>query len=441
MTVIELGEITSGSPAPELPRPRAFYHRRYAVAAVAAVCLLAVAGAERPESRTLTTLWSTADQPNENFLLTGDTLYLFGTTPGTVTRAYDAADGRLRWSRPVEGQNAWIYGERAGVVLMPGAEEQRTGVDAAGDTFSEQVVKETVGLDAVTGTELWRRRGEPSATTGEAVLLTEWDFRGRGVRGMQVVRTRDGGMVWSWTPRQQVAHWAISGRLEAPTGIIAATADGRIEVRRFTDGGVTARGQVPWVASRESDGAFTDLFAWDDTMFVARSVGTRVTVNAYAVDSLRPRWMTSGTVYTGMMPCGPVLCLGGGPAGLVGHDPRTGAVRWRTGQWDNAQPLPGGRLLLQAGDSGRSGLADAESGRLIADLGTRPTVTNTADGTVVTLTPTRQPAGGTAVHEVRPTGRMVLRGALTGVVHHGCQAAGRRLACLNAGDMRVTAVG
>jgi hypothetical protein len=441
MTVIELGEITSGAPVPDLPPPRAWHRRRYAVAAVAAVCVLAMAGAERPESRVLRPLWSTADQPNENFLLTGESLYLFGTTTGTSTRAYDAADGRLRWSRPLEGQNAWIYSERKDVVLMPGAEELRTGVDPQGGNYAEQVVVETVALNTVTGAELWRQRGEPSWTTAEAVLLTEWDFRGGGLRGLRVVRIRDGGTIWSWVPQQRVVHWAVSGRPGAPTGLVAATASGGIEVRRFADGVVTNRGQVPWVASRDSDGAYTDLYAWDDTLFVARSVSGRVTVNAYAVDTLRPRWVTSGTSYNGIMSCGPVLCLGGGPGGLAGHDPRTGAVRWRTEQWDTAQPLPDGRLLLQAGSTGRSGLADAETGRLIADLGTRPALLDTADGMVVTLTPTRQPTGGAAVREFGPTGRVVLRGALTDVRHHGCQLAGRRIACLNSAGITVTAVG
>jgi hypothetical protein len=441
MTVIELGEITSGSPAPEPPPPRAFYHRWYAVAAVAAVCVLAMAGAERPESRVLRTLWSTADQPNENFLLTDDSLYLFGATPGTSTRAYDATDGRLRWSRPLEGQHAWIYSERAGIVLMPGAEELRTGVDPEGGNFTEQVVVETVAVDTVTGAELWRQRGEPSAATAESVLLVEWDFRGGGLRGLRVVRTGDGGTIWSWAPQRRVVHWAFSGQPTAPTGLVTATATGQVEVRRFTDGAVTATGQVPWVASRDSDGAYTDLYAWDDTMFVARSVGGRVTVNAYALDTLRPRWVASSAAYTGMMNCGPLLCLGGGQDGLVGHDPRTGAARWRTEQWDNAQPLPDGRLLVQASDTGQSGLADAGTGRLITDLGTRPTLLDADDGTVVTLTPTREPTGGTAVREIGPTGRDVLHGALHGVTHQGCQLADRRLACLNDSRITVTAVG
>jgi hypothetical protein len=438
MTIIELGEVSSGSTAPEPPAPplASGHLRRYAVAAVAVLCLLVVAGAQRPESRSLPVLWSTAGQETENFLLTRDTLYVFGPP----TRAYDAATGRLRWTRPATDRNTWVYAETNGVVLVPGETRQHTGIAPDGTPYQEEYVADTVALDAATGAQLWRQPGEMSWTAPDTALLTRWDFRDRGLLSARVVRLTDGRPLWTWTPRDPVLNWTPAGRPGQPPSLVTATPDGRIEVRRFADGTVSARGRVPWVANRESDGAFTDLTTQHDTIFVARSTAGRVTVDAYALDTLRHLWTTTSAMYTGIIGCGHVMCLGGEPRGLVGRDPRTGRVRWRMEGWDSAHAMPDGRLLLMASDTGRSGLADGTTGRLLADLGTRPALFDAERGTVVTLTPTREPVGGTAVHEVGAGGVRTLRGLLAGNTT-GCQVGGRRLACVSGGALTVRAVG
>ncbi|MCA2213542.1 outer membrane protein assembly factor BamB family protein [Jidongwangia harbinensis] len=438
MTVIELGDVTSGSPPAEPARRRGgpFHLRRYAVAAVAALCVLTVTGSARPDPQMLRTVWSVSGQPDDSLQVTADMVYVFGTSSGSSIRAYDAARGELLWSRKAPGQNGWIHGEQHGVVLLPSAEPQVTAPGPEDNGYDASFAVQTVAVDQRTGAELWQQRGEPSWATPDTLLLTEWAFRGGGLRKVRLVRLRDGTTVWSWTPEQRVVNWTV---VRATQAIVTAGPDGRIEVRRLSDGTVTARGRVPWLLSRDSDGAFTDLHSQGDTLFVARSGNGNVTVNAYAAGTLQPRWEAPATAFTGMVDCRPLMCFGGRPRGLVGRDPLTGAIRWRAEKWDNAHALPDGRLLLQANDTGRSALADAVTGRILADLATRPAVLDTETGTVLTFTPTLDPPGRYAVREFDVAGRGTLRGTLAGI--GGCQVAGRYLTCLDQGTLTVRAFG
>jgi hypothetical protein len=238
------------------------------VAAVAALCVLTVTGSARPDPGRLHTVWTAASEPSDNLLVTADSVYVFGQSAQSSIRAYDAADGRLLWSRKSMGEHGWIHGDQYGVVLMPAAEPQVTAPGPEDNGYRESFAVHTVAVDQRTGAELWQQRGEPSWATPETVLLTEWVFRGGGLRQIRLVRIRDGSTVWSWTPERKVVNWAVARAAEA---LVTAGPDGRIEVRRLADGSVRTVGRVPWLLSRESDGAFTDLYAQGDTLFVARS--------------------------------------------------------------------------------------------------------------------------------------------------------------------------
>jgi outer membrane protein assembly factor BamB len=115
MTLIELGEVSSGSPDPSAA-PRRADIRRIAVAAVAALCVLTVTGSERPEPRSLPTLWATS-VGNAPFTLTADTVYVLQET-STLT-AYSAADGAPRWTRALPAPAGWVSGEVPGTLVLP----------------------------------------------------------------------------------------------------------------------------------------------------------------------------------------------------------------------------------------------------------------------------------------------------------------------------------
>jgi len=437
MTVIELGDYTSGSEHTAAGAPREFDRRilrRLALAAVAVLTVLTVTGSARPEPRGVRTLWSLPFTPAEHFVATSDSVYVSTTDATEVLTTYDIADGAVRWSIRMTEPTGWpIVGTAAGVVLLPTA--------LAGEPDLGEFYRETIALDARTGIQLWRQRGDVYTHTDDLAVLADWGAHGQALQGFRAVRLRDGGVVWD---RSGAAadRLAVGGpdRWRANV-LVAVKRDGAAEVIRLADGVGLAAGRLDWPASAPERGEFNDLLVDDRRVYVRHAGGPGASLTAYALDTLHRMWSLADAARVAAYPCGAVLCGLEGD-GYAAYDPDTGATRWRAAGVRNVWQVRPGRLLADEGAYDVYALLDEATGRRIAGLGFGTPIEDDRSGAVYLLRTTRSPATRMAVSRVDlDTGAVSLRGTIDRFGEHGCSVAGDRLVCPTlAGRLVVTEV-
>lgn len=429
MTLIELGEVSSGSEPdePAAPTPRS-HVRRVAVLVVAVLCVLTVTGSERPEPRGLTTLWS-MPFPGNQFTLAGDTLFTLAPGRQSDLTAYDVEDGSVRWTRTGNHPEIWLNAEVPGVLLVPLTAQQEVTED--GRTEVRVTTVETVALDPRTGAERWRARGDSNFWSGGLIMMTQWDVADQGVTRFEMVRIADGTVAWTMAPRRRVVNWTTTGPdPKQPDRMVTVDVDGRIEVRRITDGAVITAATLPAAAPLARAGQSASLESFGGVLFTMRDNAGRQDVTAYETDTLRPRWSMTTSMFNTYFGCGRWMCFGVAPRAVEAVDPATGRVVWRSEDWDYARPLPGGRLLLtEPHQGGFHGLIDLATGRRLTEFDTGSTYVDPVTGRVVTVTLTTAPPAGSLVSQLLGTDENILRGMIAAVGDGGCQLAGDRLAC------------
>ncbi|HEV8567919.1 MAG TPA: PQQ-binding-like beta-propeller repeat protein [Actinoplanes sp.] len=446
MTVIELGDLTSGS---DQPKPREssrdidpWLIRRVFVGLTALLCVLALTASAPPgPPRGLRALWSIPFSFGDRFALTADTLYTAVEDVAGELAAYDLADGVKRWSKRLPDPTAWpTFAEPAGVVLVPNGRVANQVAAPDGGTYFNEFYTETIALDAGTGAELWRRPGEIYTATADAVLLSDRDAAGAGTRTLRLLRIRDGGTIWTRSGLR--AERVTTGGADPlrPDLLLTVTPSGRVDVLRLADATRIGAGRVEWLAGSPQEGTFTDVFLDTGRVYV-RVAGPRgSSLTAYTLDTLRRLWRLDDTATVAAYPCGEVLCSIERDA-FAAYDPATGTVRWRSDSVRNAWSAGPGRLLVDGGL--RRALIDDSTGRRVADFGESVPVQDIDGRVSYLLHVTASPPGRTSVSRVDlATGRVELRGAIDRVNDAGCLAAADRLACPTvAGRLIVTAVG
>jgi outer membrane protein assembly factor BamB len=225
-----------------------------------------------------------------------------------------------------------------------------------------------------------------------------------------------------------------------PDRLITVTAAGRGAVRRLADGAPVAEATLPWRAgvSRENEGSY--LFSSGPHLFMIHPDGPGEAMIAYDPETLRPRWDRTIPLSGAAFDCGDLLCTGTLSGGVDAFDPATGDFRWHASDWDHAEPVGDGTLLVQSRDQSRRSLIDEDTGRPVAEFGPGSAVVDRDAGAVLIMGVT-----GTFPHRLTvlepEDGDVVLRGALTLTGGHGCQLAAGRLACSGGGTLTVTDVG
>jgi outer membrane protein assembly factor BamB len=434
MTLIELGEVSSGSSEPPAA-PRRADIRRIAVAAVAALCVLTVTGSERPEPRSLPTLW-TMSVGNDPFTLTSDAVYVLDQETSALT-AYSAADGAPRWTRALPAPAGWISGEVPGTLLLPMLSSEVVD-GGAGNPYPD--VLGTVAIDAAGGAVRWRQPGEAAIGTPDVVVLSEWSDTG-GLRSLRGVRTGDGTAVWRYDATERISSWTVTGAApRRPDRLVTVTAAGRIAVRRLADGAPVAEATVAWQAGTSPQDDSSYLFSAGPHLLVVHTDGAEQTIIGYDPETLRPRWDRAFPLSAGAFDCGDLLCTGTESGEVTALDPATGEVRWRGSGWEHAEPGGDGMLLVQSRDQARLSLIDSDTGRPVADFGPGSAVVDRDAGAVIVMgvAGTQPPRQTVLQYEA---GEVFLRGAITLTGGHGCQLAAGRLACLGSGTLSVTDVG
>lgn len=434
MAVIELGLLSPDGDEPHrAPDRRPFRRpdlRRVLVALVAAGTLLTVTGSTRPEPHGLTQLWSAPlRQDTDSFRLVGDSVFVINQDPGPRLTAHDARTGAVRWSTAEVEERAWLETLGADVVLLPAGFTTVKQREPDGAESSREINRETVALDTATGRQLWRQRGEVTATLGDRVLLSEWNETGERARLLRVVRLHDGAAVWSHTSGE-AEFWTTDTTTtsRAADRLVTVTPQGAVRVVALTDGTVLATGRIPWTSQSQNDD-YTAVTVQGHRLYVDQTRQGKATVSAYDTETMRPLWRIAQPSGGGSYGCGPVLCLPAGN-GIAGHDRDTGQRRWRLTGAVNVYPHLDGRLMVDE-ESGGHSLIDGSTGRRLADLGgAMPVWTAVGGSTAYLVGRTTQPADRTSVARLDPaTVEVLLRGTIDPISDYGCQNSGTLLAC------------
>jgi hypothetical protein len=221
-------------------------------------------------------------------------------------------------------------------------------------------------------------------------------------------------------------------------------ADGRTEVFGLGDGRAVADGRLPLRRDPSRASGAVGLEVDAAALYLERNEGGHLTVVAFDLATLRPRWtLDGGTAARQAHLCAPVLCVSDGTA-TSGYDLGTGLLRWRAAGWINAATVTGGRLLADSNLDTGQGLLDAATGILLADLGGGNPVWDTMAGTpTFRLRDTVAPPGRTAVFRLDSrTGNGGLRGSIDSVPGKTCAAVRDLLICQTTnGQLTVVAVG
>jgi outer membrane protein assembly factor BamB len=429
MTIIELGDYTSGSEQSSSAQPSREFDRRIlrniALVVVGVLTVLGVTASARPQPRVVRTLWSIPFANGDQYMVDDHTVYARTARTGSRFTAYDLADGELLWSMAMPERTGWP-----------------TEVDAARVLLVPSGPAGTIAVDARTGAELWHLPGTVSAISEDTALLVDQSEDGGVIRGLRMVRAHDGGIVWTRPALGEVQMTTGGPDPQDPGYLVTVRPDGTTEVLRWADGVQLAAGRIDWRPGAGYDGSFSSLGADGRNIYVRLADGQGSSLTAYALDTLSQAWRQDGAARVSAYPCGPVICSVEND-GFAAYDIVTGATRWRAVGVQDAAPIGAGRMLIAEGASDAYVLVDQLTGDRIAILGLGTPFADHQGRTLYLLRATRSPAGRTSVSRVDlVTGAVSLRGTISTFADYGCEFASDRAVCpTTARLLVVTAVG
>lgn len=413
--VIELGADRATDAGDGDRPPVRIGHGPTAVLAVVVLLLVCAAGSvpHRPALRQVLRL--TADAP-DTFSLTGDTLLVVRhPTAGGGLTAYTFDDDRPRWRTEVTPPTAFALRVGAGRILVNQRAEAGRRV-------------RTVALDARTGARLWGHNGRmvpvDGAGTGLAVLdVPSYFGAGRRVEvAVTAVDLGTGREVWTVPVPSSAAVLPVPG---TPPRLVMVHDTGRVELRDFADGRVSATAQLP-----PADYGPDNPTVIGTTMLLRHPTGSGLGVTAYDRDTFAERWRRPEPVEVdAVRGCGPLLCLVG-RAGVRAVDPATGAQRWYRPAWRTVEARAG-RLLAygtRASVADLLAMIDPATGAELVDLRQWRAVPAVAEADLL-LARVDPEQGSTVLGIVEPAGRAV---RVLGPLPPGagdCRGGQQRLAC------------
>ncbi|WP_433495339.1 PQQ-binding-like beta-propeller repeat protein [Micromonospora sp. CA-248089] len=347
VTVIDLGELRDEAPPGPAPRPPHAVGRPFRLLVVLLVALLTLTAAAPPRSPVE---WTLPGGLGSAVFASGDAVYVVRPDRGSAGGGREVVayrGDRERWRSPLPGSGTVVsVWEQDGRVIVAGRSVDDTDW-------------QTVTYDAVTGADVWRRPGIAFAVG--RVLLMQSAVSDTSTSIMEV-DPADGRTVWT---AQMTGALGFDFEPTGPVRMVLSPATGQtVVVDGRTGARLVARDlhPVPRPGPRRLQIARGLLLEFRD--------GDGA-IEAYDLDTLRPRWTVARKLVGHVESCGALLCAVGLAGGMTALDPASGAVRWSVDRWAGVSAERGGRLLVGVPDTDLdAGLAvlDQQDGRLIADL-------------------------------------------------------------------------
>jgi hypothetical protein len=438
--VIDLGALGPTGSDPDEPwfgrdsarRPFRDVVRRLLVAVVAAGTL-ATATAAAPPRRALVPVFALEVGQSGDGILDGDALHVLTSLPGRAElTSYRMSDGAVRWRASVEPS---VGGGGAGLALFG---EVLVASVSDGVQPQDEPVGRSTAYDARSGAMLWRLGGWVVARAAGGRLLVSRETR-ESVDG-----TRLSYEFEAIEPRSRVPAWTI--RLPAGaasyvvydwfrvsgdglTRMVAVGDAGRLRSYDLATGSLLADRQLPhWAVE-------TQVEVVGDSVVVSTPDGFLADVRAYGVDDMVLRWEARGEM--GVMGCGRWICLPTA-AGVRAIHPVTGERMWERRDMAAAFPAdpawPAGTLIAVRQDGTGNELADADTGRTVAELGAWSPVAWGEGPPLLVRAPSFTGTPGSWLARFRPDlGSAEIVSALPDVTF--CTASNHYLACRGAGKM------
>ncbi|GAB1693779.1 PQQ-binding-like beta-propeller repeat protein [Krasilnikovia sp. M28-CT-15] len=443
MALIELNTDPAAPPAPTRPSLRR--HRRLGLA-LAAVLVLALAGAV-PAAAVCWRRAGVVPLPSAaDFQVVGGRLYTFDVADGRrITSAWTMRPLRRLWRAATTADD------------MPGGTLQGgSSVQAAGGHVLLRAGQATTVLDARTGALRWTSPAPILPLTDDVGLVqaeqfrpgTEYDessgapgalyFSSSGqphteppevteLRGVDLTtgRTR-------WSARFSGSIYPTRARGRVAGAVVMAS--GRLWLRAAETGAVLREQPLPRIPGALSWG---DVVG--DLLLVRQAAADDATVvTAYAMDTLAPRWRRTEPADAGNSATCTGLACEKAHSHLVVLDPGTGRPRWRTSGDVDLQAGAGYAVEVQSGQSRPLRAVDPASGAPVVDLSAWQTFA--AGPSAAPLVLARREAGrGTAFGVLLPGRRVVQRLGDSGTALTDCSADSRFVACRASAGVEVWA--
>ncbi|MCT2279144.1 PQQ-like beta-propeller repeat protein [Micromonospora chalcea] len=345
VTVIDLGELRHDAPPPAAPRPPRSVGRPARTVALLLLALLTLAAAAPPGGPAQ---WTLPGGLGSAVFVSGDVVYVVrpnrgGAGDGRGLVAYRGE--RELWRSPLPGIGTAVsVWEQDGRVMVAGP----AGNDADW---------ETVSYDADTGADVWRRRGVTFAVG--RVLLSQ-SVASDTSPSITRLDPADGSTMWT-VPSTGMLGFDYGSGTERM--VLSPVTGQTVVVDARTGAQVAARDLHP-----VRPPAQWQMQTVDGLLLEIRDGGG--TVEAYDLDTLRPRWTVKQKLVDHVDSCGALLCAARPAGGMTAIDPATGAVRWTVDRWAGVVAARGDRLLVGDTATGAGGLAvlGQTDGHLVAEM-------------------------------------------------------------------------
>ncbi|MGA5304073.1 PQQ-binding-like beta-propeller repeat protein [Nucisporomicrobium flavum] len=350
------------------------------------------------------------------FTLGPDALFTatFGQNPDSEAgiRRYDLPGGTQAWATAVpQNVQSLSLEPQSGVLLA------RSGSDPR-----------MVFLDAADGTVLWRLAEAGTSAvrlTGGRVLLRKDVPPDR--MELKLADARTGTPLWT---RMLAGYSELRDDTVGagpPRRLYVIGYDGHVTTLNLADGRVLGSGDLGVRLRAEynsdTDLDYTSVDVSGDELYLSRREGGRVSLAAYRLPALSPKWQVRGGALGTVYACGRILCMSDGHR-LNGIDPDDGSLLWTAPAWSSAGLTPDGRLVAATwAEDPETAEIDPASGAVL-----RPLAHTFFVGDVELRGDTKL-TGRTWVSITGGDGAPHTVGWLDTTAPYGCEADGPYLAC------------
>ncbi len=315
---VDLGE-DFGAPVEVETPPWRPHWRRFRLPVLLVLLLLFCAASVEPPPSLLRVVARTPVADDASVMIADSELFVLDLTHGV--RAYDLADGRLRWSTQtieLATETTMTYDDGNVIVSMD-------DTDASGE--------HTVALDAATGRKMWTSDFGSAQQVADGVLVQAmprpagYNYPGTPQSGsVRLIDARTGATRWTHDVDVNCAMQVATEIVELCPNTSKLTVIGLVDglpiVSRTVELGDAA---VNFLLPQQDQIDVPQLFVAGNTILIAHAHSPKPVLDAYELSNLSPLWGGVSIAYgQHFEQCGTAVCLTDGPSAGDAYDLATG---------------------------------------------------------------------------------------------------------------------